>query len=74
MLFQWNPKANPRNNKRWGVRLFHSAHSNCIRVAAVETGELPPKGFFPCEKCLGFYASNETRKAAREAFDKVHGA
>jgi len=54
MKFEWNPKANPRTNKRWGVRLFHDAMHHCLRIPVEQRGRgnTPPEGYFPCEKCF----------------------
>jgi len=73
ITFAWNPDANPRANKRWGVRLFHDARRGCMRSAKTQTGELPPYGYFPCEHCFGYHASKFARAAGKEAFNKVHG-
>lgn len=60
----WNSKSVP--NQRWGVRLYHDIHSNCVRSRdekKIKTGVLPPGDYFQCEKCYPRHAVHSNDQA-----------
>jgi hypothetical protein len=65
--YMWNVNAVPKNNKRWGVRLYHSIHGHCLRSGdlggAVQTNTIPPGDYHQCEKCFPRYAGTSNRQA-----------
>jgi len=52
MKYLWNETGTLTAN--WHIRVYHDAHSNCLRnrqAPTVKTGDTPPSNFYPCARC-----------------------
>jgi hypothetical protein len=72
----WNATANPKNNKRWGVRLYHNINAHCVRKndlgKTIQTGPIPPGDYHQCEKCFPRTADYGSNREANADWKTAH--
>lgn len=64
-MYKWNQRPLLIKHVRGSLRVFHSAHSCCLKTRNAETGDKPPRGYWPCYRCFPW----GTRRASQALED-----